>query len=63
MYPCQYPGCNARYDESLDGQTEDVAGDNIRLNGWIYPWDAETAESILTHDHVINVLVKVEVED
>src|SRR5215813_2399296 len=41
LYPCQYPGCIARYDETLVGTTDSGPG---VLNGWLYPHDAETTE-------------------
>ena len=60
MYPCQYPDCRARYDETLDGKIE---GTGAVLTGWIFPYDAEAIADIRTHEHVLNILHKVEVED
>lgn len=59
LYPCQYPGCQARYDEELDGTTDDQSR---TLSGWVYPQDAEVEEDTPTHGHIINVLHRVEVE-
>jgi hypothetical protein len=71
MYPCQYPGCNARYDETIAGTSGSLyPGDTENteagmFTGWIYPHDAEMQGDDITptHDHIINVLVKVEVYD
>ena len=62
MYPCQYPDCDARYDETLDGTTDDQPG---ILNGWVYPHDAEHVgdKPVPVHDHILNMMHKVEVEE
>jgi len=67
VYPCQYPGCLARYDETQDGRTEKTGA---VLTGWIYPWDAEAkgelpeqfSGDIPGHEHILNVMHRVEVE-
>jgi hypothetical protein len=62
MYPCQYPECTARYDETLDGKIE---GTGALLTGWVFPWDAESTaveESVRTHEHILNIMHKVEVD-
>lgn len=60
MYPCQYPDCQARYDETLDGKIE---GTGAVLTGWIFPYDAETVSWASTnHEHILNVMHKIEVD-
>jgi hypothetical protein len=92
MYPCQYPDCNARYDETIAGRVQcptcaqffvPSSGTVVRrhreqggtatcpgsysntgiLNGWIYPHDVEEKDDVRTHDHILNVMHKVEVDD
>jgi hypothetical protein len=60
MYPCQYPDCPARFDETLAGTTDDQPGVNT---GWIYPHDAEKRGDVGTHDHILNAMHKVEVDN
>jgi hypothetical protein len=59
LYPCQYPGCQAQYDETLDGKFEGTGG---QLTGWLYPQDAESDDITPTHDHIVNVMHRIEVE-
>ena len=60
MYPCQYPGCTARYDETLDGKVE---GTGALLTGWIFPWDVEAKADVRTHEHILNIMHHIEVDD
>jgi hypothetical protein len=60
MYPCQYPDCPARYDETRDGI---VDGTGATLTGWQYPWDEEVSGDTPEHEHILNVMHKVEVDD
>ena len=59
MYPCQYLNCKARYDETLDGKIE---GTGAMLTGWLFPSDAEVVSSAASHEHILNIMHKIEVD-
>lgn len=62
MYPCQYPDCPARYDETQAGKVE---GLGAVLTGWMFPWDTETTtveDNVRSHEHILNVMHKIEVD-
>jgi hypothetical protein len=69
MYPCQYPGCDARYDETIAGTTETTHDGDVEqtlpgvLTGWVWPHAAEQEGDVGTHDHILNIMHKVEVDD
>lgn len=63
LYPCQHPGCEARYDETLDGMIVTKGNATGKLTGWMYPWDPEAEGDQKTHEHILNTMHKMEVDD
>ena len=61
MYPCQYPGCQAMYDETQDGR---IDGLGAMLTGWKFPASSQSVQAtVRPHEHVLNIMHKVEVDE